>query len=204
MQVKNGYSCWNLYVKDLLLHLQNEDKTMKKVDIRNFTRFMGLSMLLRGLTVSPLKLQKILYYQQAWHLVFFGRENPLFNVAPQAWVNGPVYPEVYRVYKDKTTGMCDHLQISDFVNEGEDVETVMAELSASLQLSKEEEQLMDQVIMLYGSKTQNQLILLTHSERPWSEQREGLLPYMKSEKEISLDTMYQYYSDRYKRNRAKS
>ena len=73
---------------------------MKTVDTKDYAAYVGITMLMKGLTVSPLKLQKILYYEQSWHMVSFGRENTLFSVAPQAWVNGPVYPEIYREYKD--------------------------------------------------------------------------------------------------------
>lgn len=177
---------------------------MKLVDIKDYTRYMGLSMLQKGLTVSPLKLQKLLYYQQAWHMVYFGRENTLFADTPQAWVNGPVYPVIFQEYKDKVAGMCEHLHLEDFKCENEKLESSLEGLSKKMSLESDELILTERVIMLYGSKTQNQLILLTHSEKPWSEQREGLLPYVRSDKEISLDTMYTYYKERYDRNRAKA
>lgn len=53
-------------------------------------------------------------------MVGFGRENQLFDCAPQAWVNGPVYPEIYHIYKDMVPGMCDHLKMSNFVADGDD------------------------------------------------------------------------------------
>ena len=71
---------------------------MNNVDIKDYAAYVGITMLMKGLTVSPLKLQKILYYEQAWHMVGFGRDNQLFSCAPQAWVNGPVYPEIYYIY----------------------------------------------------------------------------------------------------------
>ncbi len=174
---------------------------MNLVDIKDYAVFVGLSILTKGLTVSPLKLQKILYYEQAWHMVSFGRENQLFPTAPQAWVNGPVYPEIYQIYKDKVPGMCDHLRFEHFLQENETASEKESMLMERMGLTMEEVKLSEQVIMLYGSRTQNQLILLTHSEKPWSEMREGLMPYDYSDKEISLDTMYAYYRERYNRNR---
>lgn len=176
---------------------------MNTVDIKDYTTYIGITMLMKGLTVSPLKLQKILYYEQAWHMVSFGRENQLFNVAPQAWVNGPVYPEIYHIYKNMVSGMCDHLRYEHFLKDGETAEDKERELMSKMQLEQDEVSLTERVIMLYGSRTQNQLILLTHSEKPWSEKREGLMPYDYSEREISLDTMYEYYKERYDRNRAR-
>lgn len=176
---------------------------MNTVDIKDYAAYIGITMLQKGLTVSPLKLQKILYYEQAWHMVGFGRENQLFDCAPQAWVNGPVYPVIYNIYKDKVSGMCDHLQMENFLQAGEDATQKEVELLKKMSLTPDEIDLTERVILLYGSRTQNQLILLTHSEKPWSEMREGLMPYDYSNKEISLDTMHDYYKERYDRNRAK-
>lgn len=177
---------------------------MKTVDIKEYTVYLGLSMLEKGLSVSPLKLQKLLYYQQAWHLVYFGKDNTLFAETPHAWVNGPVYPDIYHEYKDKVPGMCDHLKITDFIPNNIDAMTEIKRLVSKMELTNDEVELSERVIMLYGSKTQNQLIFLTHSEKPWSEQRKGLAPYEYSDKEISIATMYNYYKERYDRNRAKN
>ena len=174
---------------------------MKTVNIKDYAIYLGLSMLAKGLSVSPLKLQKLLYYQQSWHMVYFGQENTLFAEQPHAWVNGPVYPAIYYEYRDKVPGMCDHLKLSDFVPEGTDAMQKMKALACTMGLTADEVELTERVIMLYGSKTQNQLILLTHSEKPWSEQREGMAPYEYSDKPISFVTMYQYYKERYDRNR---
>lgn len=59
-------------------------------DIKMVARYIALSLLTKQMTVSPLKLQKLLYYAQAWSMVFFGRQRQLFADVPQAWVNGPV------------------------------------------------------------------------------------------------------------------
>ena len=181
-----------------MLYKRNTEM-MKTVDISDFARFLGLSMLSQGISVSPLKLQKILYYQQAWHMVFFGRENQLFSEAPEAWVNGPVYPGIYRQYRNCVPNMCDHLKEKDFGVQPSDVLATLEKIAASLELSKKELDLFESVMRLYGSKTQNQLILVTHSEQPWCEAREGLLPYQASNRTISLDTMYAYYKARHDR-----
>lgn len=47
--------------------------------------------------LSNMKLQKLLYYQQGFHLAYFG--TPLFNEDIVAWQYGPVVPEVYEAYK---------------------------------------------------------------------------------------------------------
>ena len=167
--------------------------------IQEIAKYIGLASIIKGLSISPLKLQKLLYYVQAWYMVFYGKENNPFEDKPQAWVNGPVYPEIYYAYKDKTPNMCDHLQASDFC-EGAP-EHAMGSLME--RLNGLDIELLESIILLYGSKSQNDLIFITHSEKPWVEAREGLKPYERSSKELSLDTMYEYYKERHDRNRNK-
>ena len=52
----------------------------------------------RGDMMTNLRLQKLLYFAQGWHLARFGR--PLFDASIEAWPYGPVVPEVYRAYKE--------------------------------------------------------------------------------------------------------
>src|SRR5262245_19575381 len=50
-----------------------------------------------GEIISNLKMQKLLYYAQAWHLVFFNK--PLFKEEIEAWDLGPVVSEAYQEFK---------------------------------------------------------------------------------------------------------
>ena len=170
-------------------------------NIQDVARYVGLSSTTKGLSISPLKLQKLLYYIQAWFMVFYGRDNTLFRDVPQAWVNGPVYPAIYHIYKNKAANMCDHLDSSVFYN-GDALEG-LAMLTHALGLNADQFETVESVIMMYGKQSQNQLIWLTHSELPWASARHGLAPLEKSEREISLDMMYSYYLERHTRNRQK-
>lgn len=174
---------------------------VNNVDIQDMARYIGLSSVTKGLSISPLKLQKLLYYVQSWFMVFYGLENTLFKDVPQAWVNGPVYPGVYKVYKSKASNMCDHLDSSAFV-EGDALVGFNA-ITYKIGLNDDQLEFIESVIMLYGKQSQNQLIWLTHSERPWAETRNGLAPYERSEKEIPLQLMFEYYTERHNRNRHK-
>ncbi len=169
-------------------------------DIQLVAKYVGLSLLSKNMTVTPLKLQKILYYLQAWNMVFLGRENTLFADVPQAWVNGPVYPAVFHAYKGMVPDMCQRLEKTHFGVE-DDVNEGFKQVSVQMNLNAEQMELLESVILLYGAKSQNELIFLTHSEKPWAEQREGVAPYERCEKPISLDTMYSYYKERHDRNR---
>ncbi|QQT57142.1 Panacea domain-containing protein [Acinetobacter johnsonii] len=54
---------------------------------------------LAGRVLTPLKLQKLLYYVQVNHLVH-NHGNPLFSDSIQKWQYGPVVPSVYFEFKD--------------------------------------------------------------------------------------------------------
>lgn len=49
--------------------------------------------------MTTMKLQKLVYYSQAWHLAWDGE--PLFEARIEAWANGPVVPELHALHKGK-------------------------------------------------------------------------------------------------------
>lgn len=50
------------------------------------------------ISVSNMKLQKLLYFAHAMYLSATGQ--PLINESPEAWEYGPVYPSVYHEFKN--------------------------------------------------------------------------------------------------------
>lgn len=50
-----------------------------------------------GSTITPLKLQKILYYTQGYYLAM--NDKALFKEDFQAWAHGPANPKIYDMYK---------------------------------------------------------------------------------------------------------
>lgn len=129
-----------------------------------------------GDTISPLKLQKLLYYCQAWHYSIFGK--PLFKEKIEAWAHGPVIPSQYIRFAN--TQIYDSINISNA-----SIESVL--------LDKDAEELLIEVMKIYGEHSAKYLEELTHSEKPWKETRGDLEPYMASNKEIKLDLMKEYY-----------
>lgn len=122
----------------------------------------------------------------------------MFAEVPQAWVNGPVYPTIYAQWRDRN--MCEHLSLADFNTSEDNMDADFEKTVQELGLADDEIRLLEQVVLKYGSKSQNYLIFLTHSELPWCEKREGLKPYERSVLPLSLDTMYSYYKERHERN----
>ena len=126
------------------------------------------------LPVTTWKLQKLVYYSQAWSLVW--DDVPLFDAPIQAWANGPVCPALYQVHKGK-------FKIS-----------AAAEIDGNPRaLTKAQQETVDEVIKHYGRHAPQYLSELTHSELPWQEAREGLSATERGNRAIKLDTMAEYY-----------
>ncbi len=99
--------------------------------------------------ISNLKLQKLLYYEQGYHLAYFG--TPLFKEEIEAWQYGPVVPNVYENYKMFE----DNAIVINFTEQIEEIQDPVA-----FALFKE-------VFNVYNRYTANGLVQLTHNETPW-------------------------------------
>lgn len=169
------------------------------VNIQDIAKYTILRLIQNGNTICPLKLQKLLYYMQAWHMVYFGRENTLFTEIPEAWVNGPVYRDVYNTYKH--IGIYDQIDLKDI--KVKDSYEEIVRIQQKLNLTKDQNEFINAILLYYGTYDHDKLVFLTHSESPWCEARRNLPLWQPSEEKLSLDTMYNYYNDRLKRNRKK-
>lgn len=124
------------------------------------------------------KLQKLVYYAQAWSLVL--NKKALFNEKIEAWVHGPAIKSVYVEYKK--------FRFSPIKKQAN--ASVLATIPTDIQ------KLLDNVWSVYGNLDADYLEMLTHSEAPWQEAREGLQNTDNSENEISLVTMNSFYSQK--------
>ena len=64
----------------------------------NLTALAPLSLALRFGEVTPLLLQKLLYFIRGVYSTLYGR--PIFEEDCRVWVHGLVYPEVYELFRD--------------------------------------------------------------------------------------------------------
>lgn len=133
-------------------------------------------------SMSNKKLQKVCYYAYAWFLVFFndiesfsGNLNSLSRSGFQAWVHGPVSPELYALYREY--GWNNIPIVEDPPVFSEDVID-----------------LFEQVWNTYGKFSADQLERLTHKELPWQDARKGLSPDEPSTRKIDDLVIFNYYS----------
>lgn len=142
-----------------------------------------------GVSVNPLKLQKLLYYIQSWHITKF-EKNILFETMPEAWVNGPVYRPIYNKFK---TNFFRNENFPNNLNEKELSQKLENSLK-KLDLNEDKQNLLFSVLNAYGVMSDERLVLMTHSEEPWNEARKGLSPIERSENKISADVVFDYYN----------
>ncbi len=126
----------------------------------------------RGENLTNLKLQKLLYYAQAWHLALKGQ--PLFDEDFQAWVHGPVLPSQYYRFREFQW------------------RPIMLEI-ARPDVAPGVATFLNEIVDVFGSETAVALELMTHRETPWIEARGTLSPHEPSNSPISKESMQKYY-----------
>ena len=99
-----------------------------------------------GDNMTNLRLQKLLYYEQGYHLAKFG--TPLFDEPIEAWMYGPVVPIVYDHYKQYGS-------------------QILPVEKDEIDLTDDEEDLFAEVFDAYRDFSTIGLMNLTHKERPW-------------------------------------
>ena len=128
-----------------------------------------------GDPITNLRLQKLMYYAQAWHLALY--DEPLFPDAFEAWVHGPVIPSLFRRFE--------HHQWHP-----------IPEAVAEPCLSDEVTGHLQEVEEVYGGLLTWDLERMTHTEDPWLKARQGLAPDEPCTHEISEELMKRFYAMR--------
>lgn len=128
--------------------------------------------------VTPLTLQKLLYYIQGNYAAIY--DKPLFDAPCEAWVHGPVYRNVYNLFRD-------------FKYNPIDDDRFVPLKESALPLTLEAKEVVDRVLDTFGMYSGKVLESITHKEVPWLDARKGFLPDETSHAEISLDAMKAYF-----------
>ena len=123
--------------------------------------------------MSVMKLQKLVYYAQAWSLVW--DDKPLFDNEIQAWANGPVCPDLYSKHQGRFS--------------------VTADLFSRhpAPLSTTQQETVGAVLEVYAAKSAQWLSDQTHSESPWLDARRRLSDRKRGRTPITLEAMAEYY-----------
>ena len=126
--------------------------------------------------MTAIKLHKLLYYCQAWSLVW--DERSLFSQKIEAWAGGPVVADIFQHHKGVFTITPSAQWITD---------------NQSIALTKDQIETIDAVLEAYGNLDSATLSQMTHQEDPWRQARQGVPVGERSNKEITKDSMAEYY-----------
>lgn len=123
-------------------------------------------------SVTQLKLQKLVYYAQGFHLAIFGE--PLFSEEIAAWEYGPVVVKLRQLHRDRGA------------------DTILpAETAFGSAISNNDTvAFLDKVWSRFGSYKAGELVDMTHSEPPWYDS------YHNRELKISPESMQNHFSHR--------
>lgn len=125
--------------------------------------------------ITPLALQKLLYYAQGFYKIFNGEY--LFNNNCEAWVHGPVYRNIYDKYKSHVYNPIEN-NIIEFEN---------------IELSESEKEILDSIIINFGCYSGKILEKMTHIELPWRTARIGLNDNEISNRIIEKELITEYF-----------
>lgn len=131
--------------------------------------------------VTPLMLQKLLYFIQGTGFVTLGRS--MFVENCEAWVHGPVYPEVYRLFKDFKYNPID------------DVRFAILDGTADA-LTEEERKTIDLVVDTFGIYSGKVLEKITHKETPWRIARRGYEDSVPSREVVTKESIKAYFEEK--------
>ncbi len=123
---------------------------------------------------THMKLQKLVYYAQAWSLVW--DESPLFDEKIEAWANGPVVPSLFAKLRGTFT-----------------VTRRILGKGAPSKLKEHQKETIDAVVEFYAQRDAQWLSDLTHMEAPWADARRGLALGERGNNEITHAAMAEYY-----------
>jgi len=124
-----------------------------------------------GDLITNLKLQKLLYYAQAWHLVHL--KKCLFNETIEAWELGPVVPVAYKEFKRFS------FRPIEYKNNNHEEK----------RFTKEQLNFLVTCYSTFIKFPATELVNMSHNEDPWKN------AYASPSKIISHHSMQKYYSE---------
>lgn len=134
-------------------------------------------------TLINLKLQKLLYYLQAWSLGI--NKERFLNCNFEAWVHGPVSRELYNRFKE-TRSLYSFIMTSDVMTS-----------DPSSEIDSNDIEFINFILDNYAGFSGAELESMTHKETPWIEARQGIAPMQSCSRIISEETMKDYYGERW-------
>ena len=114
--------------------------------------------------ISNLKLQKVLYFIQAYFLI--KKTTPCFDAKIEAWDFGPVVPEAYHEYGQYGSGDIPVIE-SYIVFDEDNIWNSKRDRFEDTAITDEDKALIDKVVDKFADYSATDLVSLTHRQSPW-------------------------------------
>ena len=116
--------------------------------------------------ISNLKLQKVLYFIQAFFLI--STSEPCFKERIEAWDFGPVVPEAYREYKQFGSSNIPRVSyIVDF--DSEDIWNSTVKRYEDNTICEDDQKRIEKVVDKFSEYSATDLVSITHDQAPWKD-----------------------------------
>ncbi|MFX0560648.1 type II TA system antitoxin MqsA family protein [Tepidibacillus infernus] len=155
----------------------NETSIGTTVEMEDKIDYVVKYLLTNSVDITPLALQKLLYYSQGFYKAFTGVY--LFHNNCEAWVHGPVFRSIYYKYKDHGYNPI----------EEEDYEY------GEIKLTTVEKELLDSIVRNFGCYSGKVLEKMTHAEEPWRVTRTDLNDNEGSDRIIDKELIAKYFNE---------
>lgn len=154
-------------------------------DILDVSRYIVNYSNEKKYSISNLKLQKLLYYVQAYFL--YKKKEPCYKAKIEAWKFGPVVPEAYEEFKKY--GASEIPKINNYYEITENNNEIVVEcIGYKTDINQEDEKRIKEVVDDFSSYSAAKIIRLSHNQKPWID------AYKKGVKsEITLEAISDYF-----------
>lgn len=158
--------------------------TVRNISSSDVAKYFLFRSTRDGDLVTPLKMQKLVYYAYVRSLVKDRKR--LFNEKIEAWANGPVFPKLYHSLKKYGSSPIDESFLE--FKKKDDFNKLIQKFPLDVKKT------LDEVYEEYMTRTAFELSVLSHSEKPWKKAREGLQPHESSNNQIKDDSILKFHS----------
>lgn len=177
MLIENRQKIGELAYNKAMISISEEDNDS---ELTSKIELVTQYILCKNEEITPLSLQKQLYFIQGIYLSLY--KQILFNADCEAWLHGPVYPEIYHKYKKYGYDPI------------EDEENLICEKDLDSKLSSNEKMVVDLVTQTFGRYSGKILENITHKEEPWKIARRGIKTLDYSNEIITVKSIEEYFT----------
>jgi uncharacterized phage-associated protein len=153
-----------------------EEISSGAIDSENKLEIAAKYVLIQASEITPLALQKLLYFAQGFQKAFTGQF--MFKEDCEAWVHGPVYRMIFEQYRNNA---CHPIEEKDLAYD----QTILTE---------DEIDMLSHIVNYFGCYSGKVLEYMTHTEEPWRLARRGLENWESSDRIIEKEVIGSYFS----------